>query len=254
MCVPDGKGECCLHYLEKALYKISRSIWETFDETITLKAQYLRTLFPISNCEIGHYIDIGAQHLGNAVVFGENSKETIALDLEFSKKFLANKKKLGNLTLVIADAANLPFKNQTFSLVTQFSILEHLQNMQSALKEAFRVLSPEGKLLIQIPNRYFLFEQHSGLPLINFIPSKIRKVLLKKLGYQWLLDINIPSIKTITKLIEAVDHRVRIISIRKAAYPQRVIIPSLRKISSLIGKIGFFNIFPYSYCLTIAIS
>jgi SAM-dependent methyltransferase len=211
----------------------------------------MQTLFAISSREIGRYMDIGAQHLGNAVVFGEKARETIALDLRFSKKFLADKKNLDNLNLVIADAANLPFKNQTFDLVSQFSILEHVQNMQGALKEAFRVLRPEGKLLIQIPNRYFLFEQHSGLPMINFMPSSIRRILLEKLGYQWLLDINIPSIKTMARLIEAADCKVRIISIQKAAYPQKIIIPSLRKLSSLLAKIGFFNIFPYSYCLTV---
>jgi SAM-dependent methyltransferase len=241
-----------LRYLQKKLFRLTRSIWDTFDETVALRAQYLRTLFAISNCKIERYIDIGAQHLESAAVFGKDAKETIALDLKFPEKFLRDRTKIRNLTLVIADAAKLPFKNQTFDLVSQLSVLEHVQNISGALKEAMRVLTPEGKLLIQIPNRYFPIEQHSGLPMINLAPSIIRRLLLKKLDYLWLLDINVPSIKTLTELIGAVNHGVKIVSIRKAAYPQKNIIPSLRRIAGLIDKTGFFNILPYSYCLTLA--
>jgi len=63
---------------------------------------------------------------------------------------------------VLADTQFLPFKNNSFSLLTSFDVLYHawVNSPKLALKEYFRVLKPQGLLLIRLPAYNFLFRQH----------------------------------------------------------------------------------------------
>lgn len=67
------------------------------------------------------------------------------------------KKMLGKGQFVVADAANLPFEDHSFSHVIASEVLEHLADDQSALREISRVLKPDGVLVITFPHRRFYF-------------------------------------------------------------------------------------------------
>ena len=110
-------------------------------------------------------------------------------------------------------------------------------------------------VLIQIPNRYFPIELHSGLPMINYIPHDgVREKLLKMLGANdWLLTIDIPSFRALVHLIKQANPQAHIISVEKIVFPTNMLIPTVRKASVLLSKIGFFNILPYGYCVTVTV-
>jgi len=55
---------------------------------------------------------------------------------------------------VIASAYYLPFKNNYFEKVIMSHVLEHLTDCVEALKEAARVLTKGGILIIEVPNPY----------------------------------------------------------------------------------------------------
>jgi SAM-dependent methyltransferase len=52
--------------------------------------------------------------------------------------------------------------------VTSFTVLEHVPDEEAALAEMRRVLRPGGRLIISVPNRWWIFETHGcnlpGLP------------------------------------------------------------------------------------------
>ncbi len=50
--------------------------------------------------------------------------------------------------MVIEDAGKLPFKNESYDTVSFLACLNHIPNRDAALKEAFRVLGPNGQVLI----------------------------------------------------------------------------------------------------------
>jgi SAM-dependent methyltransferase len=52
----------------------------------------------------------------------------------------------------IDDAGSLPLADRSVSVVTLFEVLEHLLDPESALREIRRVLAPDGRLLITVPN------------------------------------------------------------------------------------------------------
>ena len=57
-------------------------------------------------------------------------------------------------SIVMADATDLPFKNQTFDLISCVSTIEHLTKNQAKLflQEAFRVLKTGGFIFLVTPN------------------------------------------------------------------------------------------------------
>lgn len=54
----------------------------------------------------------------------------------------------------VADAAHLPFADESFDLVVCSEVLEHLPDYQPALAEMRRVLKPTGVLAITVPRFY----------------------------------------------------------------------------------------------------
>lgn len=60
------------------------------------------------------------------------------------------------VTLVQGDAQSLPFSDNSFDIVVSCETIEHLPDVQAALREMFRVARPGGRLFLTTPN-YFNF-------------------------------------------------------------------------------------------------
>jgi len=65
---------------------------------------------------------------------------------------LEEARRRSNKTFILGDAENLPFKNASFDAVFYAATLEFVNNYQKAIKEAARVLEPEGKLIVMMLN------------------------------------------------------------------------------------------------------
>jgi ubiquinone/menaquinone biosynthesis C-methylase UbiE len=53
---------------------------------------------------------------------------------------------------LVADAQHLPFENETFDLIFSCECLEHIPNPKLALSEMYRVLKPQGHLILTTEN------------------------------------------------------------------------------------------------------
>lgn len=93
-------------------------------------------------------LDIGCGFGEFAGVFFE-SKVEMGLDISWEE--LVNAKK-GNKykKLIWTDAKELPFPDNYFSTVLSVSALEHIKGVGQVLKEAYRVLKPDGKLVFTV--------------------------------------------------------------------------------------------------------
>lgn len=63
----------------------------------------------------------------------------------------------GNEAVLICDAQDLPFADNTFDLVTSFEVLEHIQRPHEFIEQMFRVLQPNGVAIISVP---FVYGRH----------------------------------------------------------------------------------------------
>ena len=59
--------------------------------------------------------------------------------------------------LLVADAENLPFEDNTFDIVYSFGVLHHIPDTQKVVNEIYRVLNPGGKTIIALYHKYSLF-------------------------------------------------------------------------------------------------
>jgi len=63
-----------------------------------------------------------------------------------------------NVHFVPASATALPFADATFTLITAFEVIEHLDDWRALLAEARRVLHPDGVFLVSTPNKRYYTE------------------------------------------------------------------------------------------------
>lgn len=78
--------------------------------------------------------------------------------------------------LILADARNMPFPKETFSTIISISTLEHIPNPDKVLKESYRVLKPDGRIVFTIETT-------------RVEDSSIYRPLFKNVGFPWLSNI-----------------------------------------------------------------
>jgi SAM-dependent methyltransferase len=75
-------------------------------------------------------------------------------NLDMDPAFAAARANRGpRVTFVQGDAADLPFADASFDLITMFDLLEHVPDDAAVAREALRVLRPGGWILVSTPNR-----------------------------------------------------------------------------------------------------
>ncbi len=58
-----------------------------------------------------------------------------------------------DVSFVQSEGEDLPFESETFDAVVMTEVLEHMTDDRRALAEAVRVLKPDGRLIVTVPNR-----------------------------------------------------------------------------------------------------
>jgi SAM-dependent methyltransferase len=135
----------------------------------------------------GHHLDIacGSGHV--MLTFGEVGYRSTGIELEVKRLAKCRRK---NLNVVQADISfSLPVTEGAFKVVTLISVIEHIPDPRALLTEVWRVLSPGGLLIIQIPNPYFPIDLHYYLPFYGFLPPSIQ-TLYRRLftGQGYIID------------------------------------------------------------------
>jgi SAM-dependent methyltransferase len=94
---------------------------------------------------------------------------------------------LGSVIHEIHDG-RLDFPDGWFDLVTNNQVMEHVEDLDSVLREIHRVLKPGGSVLSIFPSRDVFREGHIGIPFSHWFPrdSRLRflyTLALRSLGY-----------------------------------------------------------------------
>lgn len=143
-------------------------------------------------CGVGRWIATLAQRYPQAFCWGldysyqmlKRAKEAwvlgeeILIDLSnkgFSQPFHFMGNELANLNFGLAKASDLPFTNSSQDLILNSFLLDRLDHPQKALTEMFRVLRPNGKLVVVTPLN---FDQTIHWETF-YPPNKIRDFLIQ---------------------------------------------------------------------------
>lgn len=91
---------------------------------------------------------------------------SLGIGIDFKAPYI-NTKCLKSIKFKIED--NLPFKNNSFNIVTMLAVLEHLANPFAIAKEIDRVLCSGGYLILTVPSKI-------SKPVLEFLAYKVKIV------------------------------------------------------------------------------
>lgn len=99
------------------------------------------------------------------------SAEGLELNPQYRERAAEKARARGEeLVLVDGVAEELPFSDASFSFVNLGEVIEHVQDPQRALREAWRVLEAGGLGYLSVPNRFGARDQHFHLWGVNWLP------------------------------------------------------------------------------------
>lgn len=68
---------------------------------------------------------------------------------------------------------------QKYDLVTHLTVFEHMSTPKKGFDRIFSLLNKNGVIYLTAPNKYWLFEQHYGLPFLSWLPLPIANKYLE---------------------------------------------------------------------------
>ncbi|MFH0890118.1 MAG: class I SAM-dependent methyltransferase [Candidatus Aenigmatarchaeota archaeon] len=107
----------------------------------------------------GKLLDIGCGAGANTIAFAKQGFDCVGIDFSSKQLFWASKnmkKNNVNFPIIKANCLSLPFRDNTFDFVVSTAVFHHFDSEEKrtkALKEAYRVLRPNGVALITAWNK-----------------------------------------------------------------------------------------------------
>jgi ubiquinone/menaquinone biosynthesis C-methylase UbiE len=141
-------------------------------------------------------LDIGCGEGSFTEKFSDGFSNVYAIDVQDKYIDIFKKRKINEKKYIIQkmSAENMKFTADFFDTIITFETIEHIQNLESAVKEMYRVLKPGGTLILTCPNRLFPFENHGvvfrgkeihgRIPLITYFPYLHEKYSLARVFSQ----------------------------------------------------------------------
>ena len=142
--------------------------------------------------KLERYLDVGC---GNGFITGfvaPGFTEVVGIDVEEVRldEFRAHVSNKPNFKVLSMSAAKMELPNEFFSLITCFEVLEHVEDLESTVREIIRVCKLGGVIVISVPQVWFPFENHgarvgdrvysSKIPLLPYLRPLHRKYSLAR--------------------------------------------------------------------------
>ena len=112
--------------------------------------------------EKGHIVDIGCGGGLFLKILRERGYAGVGLDNSAAAARVALKQ--NSVPVICGDLSHSPLDRGGFSLVTMFHVLEHVYDPVGYLRTARDLLSPNGRLIVQVPNasswQFLIFGEH----------------------------------------------------------------------------------------------
>ena len=111
---------------------------------------------------------------------------------------------------VQGDACALPFEDGEFDIVFSNAVIEHVggrDRQRQLVSEAVRV---GRRVFVTTPNRWFPIEVHTRLPLVHWLPERLRHHTYRALGKAYATENHLLSRRELASLFPG---RVRIVNL-----------------------------------------
>jgi len=152
-----------------------------------------------------HILDIGGTESYWKIMGLEQSDQVFVTLLNLTREDVT----FPNMTSIAGDARRINVKDASFDVVFSNPVIEHVGTYQDQLRMATEGRRVGKRYFIQTPNKYSPLEPHFLFPLFQFLPIKIRALLVQNFKLGW-----IPKTPDSTKAREIVEG-IRLLSKRE---------------------------------------
>lgn len=131
-----------------------------------------------------------------------------------------------------ASATQIPFKDESFDLVFSFQVLPHVEDIQKAINEMYRVCTKRGTIIIDLYN-YSSIKHLNGIIVEDILNKK--KTYVKYLTYKQMTDL-LPLNTKIKKV-----YSLRLIGFAGFLYKIPIISNIMHKLDLFLCRIPILN-------------
>jgi SAM-dependent methyltransferase len=167
-----------------------RHAWRTAKKLASFALRHLDSI--PTQPAVRTYLDVGC---GNGLItelVAPGFDEVFGIDMEQERleDFRAHVNVKSKFHVLSMSAAKIEFPSDSFSLITCFEVLEHVENVDASVSEIVRVCRPGGVIVISVPQVWFPFENHGirlghriyprKIPLLPYVRPLHRKYSLAR--------------------------------------------------------------------------
>jgi len=160
-------------------------------------------------------LDFGCGEGYGTSMLSHHAINVIGLDIDTDSVARATKKyKSKNCTFMHYNGEMLPFKNNTFDVITSFQVIEHMKNEQQYLSEIHSYLKSDGLFILTTPNKAlrgsgaakpwnkYHFKEYTSHELSNILKNHFSRIsLLGIRGNEQIQQKEKDRIKKILKMV-----------------------------------------------------
>ncbi|EKD90387.1 MAG: ubiquinone/menaquinone biosynthesis methylase-like protein [uncultured bacterium] len=108
-----------------------------------------------------------------------------------------------DVSLFKYNGKKLPFKDNSFDIVTLIEVYEHVEDTKILIDEVYRVLKKDGVAHITTANKWWPIEPHFKLLFLSYLPGFLADFYVKVSGRgEKYSDIKLPSYSEFKKAVE----------------------------------------------------
>ncbi len=100
----------------------------------------------------GSLLDLGCAYSFMLNLLGQKAGRKFGLDFDF-QKLKEGSLRFPKIHYTAGSGETLPYKDNSFDVITFFEVLEHVENEGRFISEVRRVLKPQGAIMLSVPNR-----------------------------------------------------------------------------------------------------
>jgi len=131
-------------------------------------------------------LEVGCGMGMDLLQFAKRGAKVVGIDLvsyhiELAQELFKMKISSRNYEIFQADAESLPFKNESFDLVYSFGVLHHTPNIKKAIREIWRVLKPDGKVMVGLYHRNSYYYWFNLFFIQGIIKRRLHKMTMDEI-------------------------------------------------------------------------
>lgn len=99
-------------------------------------------------------LDIGCGARKGPWIISDTTLRVVGTDISYDAiSYCLRNWSKNNISYLVSDVGDLPFRNGSFDVVISFEVIEHIDDYRMYLSEVYRVLKEKGIFIISTPNR-----------------------------------------------------------------------------------------------------